>query len=189
MTTTDKREKKEKREKAIDQIDRRFKASADVKVGVSKGPDHPGVTATKVFEFIPMVKMLNQKLAIAVCDDIIEDELRLHTEPRKEPESNDFMLYSFSEDPSQTGSQEVRKSALYKHNVTENLPEEILSSTLGKKRPPVQNLGALSKAICLDHVRDYVLIQQDMALTGGEFMVLSSQSITEKGSGLKGDAS
>jgi hypothetical protein len=157
MTTTDKREKREKREKAIEQIERRFKASAEVKVGVSKGPEHLGVTAIKVFEFVPMVKMLNQKLAISVCDDIIEDELRLHTEPSKDPENNDFMLFSFSEESTQPGAQDVRKSALYKHSMTENLPEEILSSTLGKKRPPIQNLGALSKAICLEHVRDYVL--------------------------------
>jgi hypothetical protein len=62
-----------------------------VQVGVSKGKDHPQVTAVKVMEFLPMIQMIGNKFILTVCDDILEDELASVKE-EGHPRNNDFLL-------------------------------------------------------------------------------------------------
>ena len=42
------------KEKAIRQIEKKFADSKKIKVGISKGQNRPGVTATNVFDLIPL---------------------------------------------------------------------------------------------------------------------------------------
>lgn len=115
---------KSKNEVAIKQIEKRFINSKRVKVGMSKGPEYPGVFASKVMDFIPYQQLLPNKMNLVSCDDVIEDEL-----PNKKPENNDFMLFHFTDHIDNT-----KKYALYKFNDCEPLPEDIQDSILGKKR-------------------------------------------------------
>ena len=55
-----------------------------------KGPQFPGVTALRVFDFIPNLTLLPTKTNVVTCDDIIENELQ-HEKP--ELENNDFLLH------------------------------------------------------------------------------------------------
>lgn len=92
LTTEKRAEKAEKRDLAIQQIEKRFTAVKSMKVGMSKGPGQSGVTATQVFDFLPMVKLLPSKTIEVACDDTIADEL-----PSKRIVTNDFMLYQFND--------------------------------------------------------------------------------------------
>ena len=114
---------KSKNDIAIKQIEKRFSHVKNVKVGMNKGPEYPGVVATKVIDFIPYQQLLPNKMVLVSCDDVIEDEL-----PNKKPENNDFMLFHFTD---QTDS--TKKFALYKFNDCEALPDEIQDSILGKR--------------------------------------------------------
>jgi len=50
----------------------------------------------------------------------------------------------------------MQRTALYRYVDTEQISEDILNSTLGRKR--IQgNGGELERAVCLEHVRDYVI--------------------------------
>lgn len=115
------KEYKSKKPVAIKQIERRFNDSKKVKLGMSKGPEYPGVTATKVIDFIPFLQMIPSKSTLVSCDDFIEDELK-----NKKPENNDFLLFNFNDH-----IDKQRKYALYKFNDIENVPDEVKDATLG----------------------------------------------------------
>jgi hypothetical protein len=52
--------------------------------------------------------------------------------------------------------EDYKKYALYKHNHTESLSNDIKDQILGKKRDLTNDTNELSKAIQLEHVRDYI---------------------------------
>lgn len=81
------KEERGKRDIAIKQIERRFEQSKRIKVGMDKGPEHPGVYATEVLDFIPFFHLAANKTQLVVCDDNIDNEL-----PHKKRTPNDFML-------------------------------------------------------------------------------------------------
>jgi len=59
-----------------------------VQVGVNKGSGSE-VYATAVYDFMPMLKLMSNKYVLSVCDDIIEQELKV---VKEHPENNDFLL-------------------------------------------------------------------------------------------------
>ena len=131
-------------------------------MGMQKGKGHEDVTAVKVFDFLPMVKQLNNKTVVVVCDDVIEDEL-LKTSGKSYVENNDFMLHSFTAHDNELDSKlqlDIHRAALYKNNDTLKVPEDILKNTLGKKRLS-DSSKELERSVCLEHVRDYVLTRQE----------------------------
>jgi hypothetical protein len=71
MTMSERTKKRDLRDEAIKQIEKRFVAAKRVKMGMQK-PGHPGVVATKVFDFIPNVRLMMNNTALVVCDDQIE---------------------------------------------------------------------------------------------------------------------
>lgn len=83
---------KSKRNIAIKQIEKRFSNSKSVKVGISKGPEFPGVTATSVIDFAPFLQLIPNKTLLVICDDVIEEELT-----NKKAENNDFLLFNFKD--------------------------------------------------------------------------------------------
>ncbi len=76
MTTNDKNTKATYREKAIRQIESRFEQSKKIKVGMPKSAEQPHITAVKVIDFLPLLHLMGNKFNLAVCDDIMEDELK-----------------------------------------------------------------------------------------------------------------
>lgn len=106
-----------KKDIAIQQIERRFAQVKNIKVGMQKGRGNDGVTAVKVFDFLPMVKLLNNKTVVVVCDDVIEDEL-LKGSGKDKIENNDFLLHSFAAPESEIDNKlqlDIHRAALYKH--------------------------------------------------------------------------
>ena len=101
-----------------------------------------------------MVKLLPSRIVEVVCDDVIEDEL-----PQKKAENNDFLLYEFKDGNDEMNQlQEVQRATLYRLADTEPLPEDMLKTTLGRKRHPADDL---ERAVCLERIRDYVMAKQD----------------------------
>jgi hypothetical protein len=58
------------------------------------------------------------------------------------------------------GLQDERRGVLYRYHNTEKLPEDFLATTLGRKRKNAPN-SDLERAVALDYVRDYVIIEKD----------------------------
>ena len=173
MTTEDKKEKESKRAKAIQQIEKRFETVRHIKEGIQKFSHNPNVVATKVFDFLPMIKLLPNNTAVIVCDDVIEQE---GSDRTKTAENNDFMLYEFEEKPEEGQSKQIgdlQKSALYRFKSSAPVPDTILKSTLGKRRSVTQ------VATLYEHVRDYVLNkiepmnQSSMPLQSNDFLIMA----------------
>ena len=53
-----------------------------------------------------------------------------------------------------------RRGVLYRFKGSDQLPVDVLDSTLGKKRKLAPN-SDLEKAVALDYVRDYVIMEKD----------------------------
>lgn len=101
---------------------------------MAKGPDAPGVFATRVIDIVPFQQIFPTKMSMITCDDIIEDELA------KKAENNDFLLMNF------TDKQDAQKKlALYKFNDCETIPEDIQVMLLGKRSSEATNLGSLDE--------------------------------------------
>lgn len=64
-----------KKDIAIKQIEKTFEQSKRIKVGIEKGQEHPGVTATKVIDFIPFLHLAPNETQLIVCDDNLLNEL------------------------------------------------------------------------------------------------------------------
>ncbi len=118
-------EDRAKRDIAIRQIERRFEQSKRIKVGMEKGPEHPGVYASEVLDFIPFLHLAANKTQLVVCDDNIDNEL-----PTKKRTPNDFLLREFTDH----SDLDHKKFALYKHNHSEELTPDIQQSMLLGKR-------------------------------------------------------
>jgi hypothetical protein len=179
MTTTERTKRRELRDDAISQIEKRFTTSKKVKIGVQK-PGYAGVYATKVFDFIPNVKLLVNKTALVQCDDVIEKELS----GKQSIGNNDFMLHQFKDSQAEDTKLQLdlHRSALYKFYESQPLPREVLRSLQGDKR--VDNTE-VDRAVCFEHVRDFVLNKvepheqqgKDLILQANDFLVMASKSI------------
>ena len=160
MTTANKLTKASLKEKAINQIERRFKQSQAIKVGVIKSKEQPNVTALKVFEFVPMLQMLGNKFTLTVCDDILEDELA-GVKEEGHPMNNDFLLQDLKPEELEDHLKDERRTVLYRYTNSAKLPEDDLDAILGKKRRAVDPNSELERAILLEYVRDYVIQDKD----------------------------
>jgi hypothetical protein len=114
MTSANKIYKEKFHEKAIAQINRRFDQVDTLKVGMPKGKEHPGVTAVKVIDFMPMMQALGNRFTLTVCDDIIEEELTSVKEPGH-PMNNDFLLQELRPEELEESLQDERRSVLYRY--------------------------------------------------------------------------
>ena len=101
---------KVKKHLAIDLIEQRFEASRKIKVGMEKGPEHPGVNAVQVVDFFPFMQFMTNKYHLVVCDDDIETEFSKSASAKKKIVSNDFVLHQYV-DKEDEGH---KKYALYK---------------------------------------------------------------------------
>jgi hypothetical protein len=126
FTMTERLKKKEFREDAIRLIEKRFTNAKRVKVGIQKPGQH-GVHAVKVFDFIPNVKLLINKTATVVCDDVIEQELAL---TKEKVETNDFLLHQFKDSQAEESKLQIdlHRSGLYKCVNSEAIPNDVLKN-------------------------------------------------------------
>ena len=136
MTTANKLTKASLRDKAINQIERRFKQSQAVKVGMPKSAEQPHVTAVKVFDFVPMLQMLGSKFTLTVCDDILEEELASVKE-EGHPMNNDFLIQELKPEELEEHLKDERRTVLYRYVNSGKLAEDDLDTILGKKRKAV----------------------------------------------------
>ncbi|CDW90287.1 UNKNOWN [Stylonychia lemnae] len=162
---------KHKRELAVQQIQRRFEAVKHIQVGCQKGPEHPGVVATKVVDFVPFLQQMPNKVQLVICDDNIELELN------KKAENNDFILRHYVDDEDEN----YKKYALYKFNDEVSLTQQIKESILGKRlKNSNGSLQELEKAIQLKHVRDYIYTVQNTESQMNDFLVMMPQADNNK---------
>jgi hypothetical protein len=156
MTTANKIQKEKERDKAITQIERRFAQSQAVQVGIIKSKEQPQVTAVKVLDFLPMIQMMGNKFILTVCDDILEDELATVKEDGH-PKNNDFLLQELKAEELEDSLKDERRTVLYRYSNSGKLPDDVLDSTLGKKRHALGSNEELERAVLLEYVRDYVV--------------------------------
>lgn len=138
ITTADKNLKAKHRENAIQRIEKRFAASKNLRVGIEKIAGS-GVYAAKVMEFLPMMRLIPNQFTMTVCDDIIEDELRETSKVGKNPSTNDFMITEVPPEYLDEILKDERRGVLYRYLGTDQLPDDVLDSTLGKKRKLAPN--------------------------------------------------
>ena len=183
ITTTDKALKQKNREKAIQRIEKRFTSSKALQVNTERAPGS-GVFATKVFEFLPMIKKLGNQFTLTICDDIIEQELLETSKASMPPTSNDFLISEIQPELLEDESlKDERRSVLYRYRTTDQLPDDVQASILGRKRKVNPN-SQLEKAVALDYVRDYVIVEKDsvnvskdkaQTFQGADFLILSKR--------------
>jgi hypothetical protein len=54
-----------------------------------------------------------------------------------------------------------RRTVLYRYSNSAKLPDDVLDSTLGKKRQALGPNEELERAVLLEYVRDYVVQEKD----------------------------
>eukprot|EP00347_Sterkiella_histriomuscorum_P006902 403350993 len=162
---------KHKKEQAVQQINKRFKASRDIQVGVSKGLDHPEIVATQVIDFIPYMQQIPNKYELVICDDNLDNELS------RKAEVNDFLLHHYidKEDVNH------KKYALFKHHDSEVIPDELKESILGKRHKSTVTNTELEKAILLTHVRDFIYTLQNTEEQMNDYLVMLPKQMTNGG--------
>lgn len=97
---------------------------------------------------------------MTVCDDIIEQELLDTSKAGQDPGNNDFMISEIPPEHLEDGLKDERRGVLFRYQGSDQLPDDVLASTLGKKRK-VQPNSDLERAVALDYVRDYVIAEKD----------------------------
>lgn len=179
VTTKDRAVKREVRDDAINLIEKRFTTSKKVKVGVEK-PGCPGVTAVRVIDFIPNLRLLANKTQVIQCDDVIEHELQ-HKESIG---NNDFLLHHFKDAKAEDTKLQLdlHRTALFKFNESQALDKAILRSLQGDKR--VDN-AEVDRAICFEEVRDFVMNKvdpheqpsKDLLLQANDYLVMAPKQL------------
>lgn len=106
------------------------------------------------------MRMLTNSFVLTVCDDIIEQELLETSKAGQDPTTNDFMITEVPTEHLDESLKDERRGVLYRYHFSDQLPEDVLYSTLGKKRKIAPN-SDLEKAMALDYVRDYVIVEKD----------------------------
>ena len=104
--------------------------------------------------------MFSNSFVMTVCDDIIEQELLETSKAGQHPTTNDFMLSEIHPEHLEESLKDERRGVLYRFHASDKLPEDILSSTLGRKRKNGPH-SDLERAVALDYVRDYVIVEKD----------------------------
>ena len=100
--------------------------------------------------------MMGNKFILTVCDDILEDELATVKE-EGHPKNNDFLLQELKAEELEDSLKDERRTVLYRYSNSGKLPEDVLDSTLGKKRHALSSNEELERAVLLEYVRDYVV--------------------------------
>ena len=144
-----------------------FDRSKEIKVGAQKvdarGKPIKGVTAVAVKDILPMHQAELLKLALVVNDDDL-DKATMDAGGV----NNGHLLHAYKDK-----SGDLRHSFYCKH-AEETIPDEVKSFIVGKKRTALeagfstQDKNEASKAIQLQHIRDYALYNETRGGTKGE---------------------
>ncbi len=104
--------------------------------------------------------MLQNKFSLAVCDDIIEYELDSTSKAGQVPQNNDFLLSEVKAENLDENLNDERRAVLYKFKDSSKVDGDVLDNVLGKKRQ-VKPESELERAVALEYVRDYVVVEKD----------------------------
>ncbi len=106
--------------------------------------------------------MMGNRFTLTVCDDILEEELNsVKKDDLNHPTNNDFLLQELKSDDLEDSLKDERRTVLYRYVNSARLPDDVLDSTLGKKRHAIASNSELERAVMLEYVRDYVVQEKD----------------------------
>lgn len=127
---------------------------------------------------------MGNRFTLTVCDDILEEELTsLKKDDLNHPTNNDFLLQELKSDDLEDSLKDERRIVLYRYDNSARLPDDVLDSTLGKKRHAFASNSELERAVMLEYVRDYVVQEKDqvkettlLPFQSSDFIVISQRN-------------
>jgi hypothetical protein len=142
-----------KKKKAAEQIKATFENVKKIQVGMEK-PDSDGrVKAMKVFDIIPSFQALPHQILHVINEDIgtIDENLGEGVDKQKFHVNNGQLLLHYQDVAD-------KKFALYRHDHSTKLPDDLAKLTLGK-RAAASRPDDLNQAVQYEHVRNYCYSQ------------------------------